>query len=50
MYLVFLMALIAALLILRGRATLGVAASLITIAILAGLLVYHMTDKLPISL
>ncbi len=50
MYIVFLSAFIACLLILSGRARIGVAASLLTIAMLAGLLVHHMTDKLPISL
>lgn len=50
MYSVFLLACIACLLILSGRARIGVAASLLTIALLAGLLVHHMTDKLPISL
>jgi len=50
MYIVFLLALIATLLILSGRARIGVAASLATIAVLAGLLLHHMTDKLPISL
>ena len=50
MYIVFLLAFIACLLILSGRARIGVAASLLTIAMLAGLLVHHMTDKLPISL
>lgn len=50
MYIVFLTSLIAALLILSGRARIGVAASLLTIAALTGLLVHHMTDKLPISL
>lgn len=50
MYLVFLFAFIACLLILSGRAKIGVAASLLTIALLAGVLVHHMTDKLPISL
>lgn len=50
MYIVFLVAFIACLLILSGRARIGIAASLITVAVLAGLLVHHMTDKLPISL
>ena len=50
MYIVFLIALIATLLILSGRAKIGVATSLLTIVVLAGLLVHHMTDKLPISL
>jgi hypothetical protein len=49
-YIVFLFAFIACLLILSGRARIGIAASLITVAVLAGLLVHHMTDKLPISL
>lgn len=50
MYFVFLIALIAALLILSGRHNAGIVCSLATIATLAGLLVHHMTDKLPISL
>lgn len=50
MYIVFLFAFIACLLILSGRARIGIVASLITVAVLAGLLVHHMTDKLPISL
>lgn len=50
MYIVFVVALIATLLILSGRAKIGIAASLLTIAVLAGMLVHHMTDKLPISL
>jgi hypothetical protein len=49
-YIVFLFAFIACLLILSGRARIGIAASFITVAVLAGLLVHHMTDKLPISL
>jgi hypothetical protein len=49
-YIVFLVAFIACLLILSGRARIGIAASLITVAVLAGVLVHHMTDKLPISL
>lgn len=50
MYIIFVVALIAALIILAGHHKLGVAASLLTTAVLAGLLVHHMTDKLPISL
>ena len=50
MYIVFLIALIAALLILAGRRTAGILCSLLTIMTLAGLLMHHMTDKLPISL
>lgn len=50
MYIVFLFALIAALLVLSGRRSAGIIGSLATIATLAGLLVHHMTDKLPISL
>ena len=50
MYIVFLIAFIAVALILRGRCGMGIAASLLTTAALAGLLVHHMTDKLPISL
>lgn len=50
MYIVFVVAVIATLLILSGRDKMGIAASLLTIAVLAGLLVHHMTDKLPISL
>ena len=50
MYIVFLVALIAALLVLSGRRSAGIVCSLVTIATLAGLLVHHMNDKLPISL
>ena len=50
MYIVFVVALIATLLILSGRARIGIAASLLTVGVLAGMLVHHMTDKLPISL
>jgi hypothetical protein len=50
MYIVFLLAFISCLLILSGRDRIGVTASLITLAVLAGVLVHHMTDKLPISL
>ena len=50
MYIVFVVALIATLLILSGRAKIGIAASLLTIAVLAVMLVHHMTAKLPISL
>ena len=50
MYIVFLLAFISCLLILSGRDRIGVAASLLTVAMLAGVLVHHMTDKLPISL
>lgn len=50
MYIVFVVALIATLLILSGRTKIGIAASLLTIAVLAGMLLHHMTDKLPISL
>jgi hypothetical protein len=50
MYIVFLLAVAATLLTLNGRARVAVATSLLTIAVLAGLLVHHMTDKLPISL
>lgn len=50
MYIVFLLAVVATLMILSGRARIAVATSLLTIAVLAGLLVHHMTDKLPISL
>ncbi len=50
MYIIFLMALISALLIVAGRRNLGISSALLTTATLAGLLVYHMTDKLPISL
>jgi len=50
MFIVFLVATCAALLILNGRRSAGLLCSLLTIAVLAGLLVHHMTDKLPISL
>jgi len=50
MYIVFLIALIAVALILSGRSGISIAASLLTTATLAGLLIHHMTDKLPISL
>lgn len=50
MYLVFLIATLALLLILSGRHGAGITASLLTSAILAGLLIHHMTDKLPITL
>lgn len=50
MYIVFLIALITAVLILSGQRNLGVAAALLTTFTLAGLLVHHMTNKLPISL
>ncbi|MGV0999048.1 MAG: DUF5993 family protein [Fluviibacter sp.] len=50
MYIIFLIALIAVILILTGHRSLGVTATLLTTAVLAGLLVHHMTDKLPISL
>lgn len=50
MYIVFLIGLIATLLILSGRAKIGIAASLLTTVVLVAMLVHHMTDKLPISL
>ena len=50
MYLVFLMALISAILIIAGHRPLGVSTALLTTLLLAGLLLHHMTDKLPISL
>ena len=50
MYLIFLIAFVAALLVLTGHRNAGLIASLATVATLAGLLVHHMTDKLPISL
>lgn len=50
MYIVFLIALIASLLILAGRRNLGIAMALLTTTTLGGLLFHHMTDKLPISL
>lgn len=50
MYIIFLIAFISALLILLGRRTAGMIFSLLTIVTLAGLLIHHMTDKLPISL
>jgi hypothetical protein len=50
MYIVFLIALIAAILILTGRRNLGIATALLTTITLGALLMHHMTDKLPISL
>lgn len=50
MVIVFLFSLIAALLVLSGRRSAGIISSLVSIATLAGFLVHHMTDKLPISL
>ena len=50
MFILFLLALIATTLIVIGYRSAGIAATLISIASLAGLLVHHMTDKLPISL
>lgn len=50
MYIVFLIALIAAIFILAGRRNLGMAAALLTTITLGALLIHHMTDKLPISL
>ena len=50
MYIIFLIAFASALLILSGRRSAGMVCSLLTIVTLAGLLVHHMTDKLPISL
>lgn len=50
MAIVFLVALLAAALIITGRSSLGVATALLTTLILAALLLHHMTDKLPISL
>jgi len=50
MYLVFLIACIAALCIASGRRGLGITTAILTTLTLAGLLLHHMTDKLPISL
>lgn len=50
MYAIFLITLIAGIAILSGRRTIGLVLSLASIITLAGLLVHHMTDKLPISL
>lgn len=50
MFIVFLIALLATLLILSGRRGLGITTALLTTITLAGLLLHHMTDKLPISL
>lgn len=50
MFITFLVAAIATLLILNGLRRVGLICSLLTIAVLAGSLVHHMTDKLPISL
>jgi uncharacterized membrane protein YphA (DoxX/SURF4 family) len=49
-YIIFLISLMAGIAILAGRRSTGIALSLISIMTLAGLLVHHMTDKLPISL
>lgn len=50
MYIIFLISLMASIAILAGRRTIGIVLSLASIMTLAGLLVHHMTDKLPISL
>ncbi len=50
MYIIFLISLMAGIAILAGRRGLGIILSLASIITLAGLLVHHMTDKLPISL
>lgn len=50
MYFIFLISLIAGIAILAGRRSLGIVLSLMSIITLAGLLVHHMTDQLPISL
>lgn len=50
MFIIFAFALMATILIVMGYRSAGITASLISIATLAGLLMHHMTDKLPISL
>lgn len=50
MFIIFALALLASILIIIGYRSAGIAATLLSIATLAGLLVHHMTDKLPISL
>ncbi len=50
MYLVFLVASIGTLCIITGRRSLGINTAILTTLTLAGLLLHHMTDKLPISL
>lgn len=50
MYLVFLVASIATLCIITGRRGLGITTAILTTLTLAGVLLHHMTDKLPISL
>ena len=50
MYTVFLVAFILALFIISCRRSAGVVTALLTTTVLAGLLLHHMTDKLPISL
>ncbi|WP_295391763.1 DUF5993 family protein [uncultured Thiodictyon sp.] len=50
MYITFLLCLIAAVSILSGARATGVIAGFVTIVVIGGLLVHHMTDQLPISL
>jgi hypothetical protein len=50
MYITFLLCLVAALSILFRARLAGAMVSLLTVAVIGGLLIYHMTDKLPISL
>ncbi len=50
MYITFLLGLIAAVAILRGSRATGALFALLTIAVIGGLLIHHMTDKLPIGL
>lgn len=50
MYSIFLLATISAILIGAGHRNLAIASAVATTLLLAGLLVHHMTSKLPISL
>lgn len=50
MYILFVLALLAALSIILGARATGAALGFFTVAVTGGLLIYHMTDKLPISL
>ena len=50
MYITFLLALFGAVAILIGLRAVAVLAAFFTIAVVGGLLIHHMTDRLPISL
>lgn len=50
MYLTFLMALLAGAAILAGGRVAGLIGGFLTIALIGGLLIHHMTDPLPIAL